>query len=398
MSRRKIKSGLRGLVATLVAAGLVSSACQAGTTLTFRAGCDEGDRITIAAVGDLLFHKKLQLQAYAKGGTFSRFWKPVEPLLQAADLTYGNLESPSAHGVTRWGRDTKDTGRRYGAVYSAELKPLLFNVHPSLIGELVKGGFDVVSTANNHALDRGKLGLERTIENLDRSELPYTGTRREDADGEPWSAVTYSGDFAVAWLACTYAVNVPVKGRDQVLHCYRDKEQVLNEIAALRADPGISAVILVPHWGAENSHFVLKRQRALAREALEAGAAAVIGSHAHVVQGWEMHETEQGREGLIVYSTGNFISNQRKLMQRAGLIVLVELVRSPGGKAVVSAAGYVPTWVIIDGNVNHRVVVNTGKAPWPKAALQKTLQLLPEGNHVQSGLQWPPELPKACAG
>ena len=398
MSGQQIKSGIRSLVAAVVVASLVSAACQAQGTLTFKAGCDEGDRITVAAVGDLLFHKKLQLQAYARGGTFSRFWKPVEPLLKAADMTYGNLESPSAHGVTRWGRNTRDTGRLYGTVYSAELKPLLFNVHPSLIGELVKGGFDVVSTANNHALDRGKLGLERTIENLEKGELPFTGTRREAGAEDGWSAVTYAGDFAVAWLACTYAVNVPVKGADQVLHCYRDREQVLEEIAERSSDPGISAVILVPHWGAEDSHFVLKRQRALARQALDAGAAAVIGSHAHVVQGWETHATEDGREGLIVYSTGNFISNQRKLMQRAGVIVLVELVRPSDGKAVVSAAGYVPTWVIIDGNVNHRVVVNTGKSAWPKAALRKTLQVLPEGNHVQSGLQWPPELPRACAG
>jgi len=78
-------------------------------------------------------------------------------------------------------------------------------------------------------------------------------------------------------------------------------------------------VILVPHRGAEDSHHVLKRQKALARQALEAGAAAVVGSHAHVIQGWEKHVTDAGDEGLIIYSTGNFISNQRKMMQRAHL-------------------------------------------------------------------------------
>lgn len=377
---------------------LASAGFASASTLTFKAGCDGGDKITIAAVGDLLFHKKLQVQAYRKGGTFTRFWKPMEPLLKAADITYGNLESPAAHGVSRWGRNIKDTGRRYGKVYSAELKPLLFNGHPSLIGELVQSGFDVVSTANNHAFDRGTLGVDRTIENLEIGELPFTGTRKSGETERRWSAVTYAKGFGIAWLACTYAVNVPVKGQEQVLRCYKDREQVLDEIAARNAEPDVDAVILVPHWGAEDSHHVLKRQKALARQALEAGAAAVVGSHAHVIQGWEKHVTDSGDEGLIIYSTGNFISNQRKMMQRAGLVALLELSRQPGEKARVSAAGYVPTWVVIDGNVNHRAVVNTGKSAWPNAALKKTHQLLPEGNYVPSGTQWPPALPRDCAG
>ncbi len=365
--------------------------------MTFKAGCTEGERITFAAVGDLLFHKKIQVQAYAKNGTFTRFWKPVEPLLKAADITYGNLETPSAHGVSRFGRDVRDTGRRYGEVYSAELKPLLFNVHPSVIGDLVQSGFDVLSTANNHAFDRGSLGVDRTIENLEKAEMPFTGTRLKGEGDRPWSTVTQAKGMAVAWLACTYAVNVLAKGSDQVLSCYRNKDQVLQEISSRASDPDIDAVILVPHWGAEDQHQVIRRQKALARAALEAGAAAVIGSHPHVLQGWEKHETEAGDEGLIIYSTGNFVSNQRKLMQRAGIIALVELVREKEGKARVSAAGYVPTWVVIDGNVNHRVTVNEGKSGWTRGALQKTHQLLPQGNHLKSGTDWPPKLPKECS-
>ena len=168
-----------------------------------------------------------------------------------------------------------------------------------------------------------------------------------------------------------------------MLSCYRDKDQVLEEIGSRAADPDVDAVILVPHWGAEDHHQVIGRQKALAHAALEAGAAAVIGSHPHVLQGWEKYETEAGEEGLIVYSTGNFISNQRKLMQRAGIIALVELVREEKGKARVAAAGYVPTWVVIDGNVNHRVTVNEGKSGWTRGALQKTHQLLPMGNHLE---------------
>ena len=393
------RGALRRIAAVGMFASLAvfSSETVFASTMTFKAGCSDGDRITIAAVGDLLFHKKIQVQAYRGNTTFTRFWKPVEPLLKAADITYGNLESPSAHGVSRFGRDVRDTGRRYGEVYSAELKPLLFNVHPSVLDDLVESGFDVLSTANNHAFDRGWLGVDRTIENLEKSEMSFTGTRRKGESDRPWSTVTRAKGMAVAWLACTYGINVLAKGSDQVLSCYRDKEQVLEEIGSRAKDPDVDAVILVPHWGAEDHHQVIRRQKALAHAALEAGAAAVIGSHPHVLQGWEKYETEAGEEGLIVYSTGNFISNQRKLMQRAGIVALVELVREKKGKARVAAAGYVPTWVVIDGNVNHRVTVNEGKSGWTRGALQKTYQLLPTGNHLKSGTDWPPVLPKECS-
>ena len=88
---------------------LFGSVAAPASTMTFKAGCSDGDRITIAAVGDLLFHKKIQVQAYRGNTKFTRFWKPVEPLLKAADITYGNLETPSAHGVSRYGREVRDT-------------------------------------------------------------------------------------------------------------------------------------------------------------------------------------------------------------------------------------------------------------------------------------------------
>ena len=380
---------------TLVMAMAVTASAGQAQTITFEAGCGRGDRATIAAVGDLLFHKKLQFQAYRKNGTFKTFWAPVTPLLEATDFTYGNLEGPTAHGVSRNWRNVRDTGKRYGAVYNAELTPMMFNVHPSVIGELVETGFDVVSTANNHAFDRGWLGINRTIENLEAGELAFTGTRKRDEEGRRWSTVTRTNGFSIAWLACTFSTNGPLDRYDQVIRCYKQREQVLEEIAARAAEPDVDAVILVPHWGVENSHKPLRRQRALARAALEAGAAAVIGTHPHVIQPWEKHLTERGAEGLIVYSTGNFISNQRRLMERSGIIAVLELVRREGGKAQVAAAGYVPTWVAIDGK-GHRVTVNTGTGGWRRSALRQTRKILPAGNHVSTGVSWPLNLPRDC--
>ena len=364
--------------------------------MTFAGGCETGERITVAAAGDLLFHKTLQLQAYRKGSDFTRFFKPLGPLLRSADMLYANLEGPAAGGVALGGRAARrDPGRRLdGKVYSAHLKSLNFNYHPSVVTDLKRVGFDVVSTANNHALDRGALGVDRTIDALEEAGLPFTGTRRQGETNRPWSVVTRAKGFSIAWVACTYSANGIPDRKGQLLFCYEQKAQVLREIAEMADRPGIDAVILTPHWGAQNSHRPLVRQRTLAREAIDAGAIAVIGTHPHVLQPWEKRGVADGREGLIVYSTGNFISNQRRLMERAGVLVFVELVRPAGerSRVQVSAAGFVPTWVVID-NQGHRVTLNRGKG-WAAQALGKTLQLLPPGNRV--GIEWPANLPIRC--
>src|SRR6202035_3177066 len=71
----------------------------------FKDACADGERVTIAAVGDLLFHFNLQQQALAKGGSFARFWEQVAPVLSRADVVYGNFEGPAARSVTAGGRE-----------------------------------------------------------------------------------------------------------------------------------------------------------------------------------------------------------------------------------------------------------------------------------------------------
>lgn len=366
--------------------------------MTFAAGCERGEKITLGFAGDLLFHKKLQLQAYQKKSSFKRFFTPVKDLLAAPDILYGNLEGPAADGVAIGGRAVRDPGRRLdGKVYSAVFKTLSFNYHPSVIDDLKSVGFDVLSTANNHAMDRGALGAKRTMRNLDLKGMPFTGTRDFDIEGpdRPWHVITSKNNFRVAWLGCTFSTNGLRDRKEQVLFCYKNKDQVIEEIKSLAALDDVDAVILTPHWGVEGNHKPLKRQKALAREAIEAGAAAVIGTHPHVIQPWEKYVAKDGREGLIVYSTGNFISNQRRLMERSGVLAIAELVKTPGSpKARIAAAGFVPSWVVID-NKGHRVTVNSGKG-WAKGALAQTTKLLPKSNKLDG--TWPPKLPRTCVG
>jgi hypothetical protein len=247
---------------------------------------------------------------------------------------YGNLEGPAARAVDANGRSVADPGRVVDErVYRAQVPSLLFNFHPSVIRDLKKGGFTIVSTANNHALDRGPLSIDRTIDELEKSQLIYIGTRRRDSVEKRWSAITQNNGVRIGWLACTFDLNGFADHCNQVLGCYSQREELLQEIKRLANDQSIDAIIFTPHWGLEGSHVVASMERKLAREAIEAGATAVIGAHLHVLQSWEKYQAADGREGLIAYSTGKFISNQRKVQERAGIILVLRLVKTDHGKA-----------------------------------------------------------------
>lgn len=367
---------------------LALSTAAVADTITFKDGCREGTRVVAAGVGDLLFHASLQRRALAMDGSYRAFWSPVQTLLTAADITYGNLEGPAAPGVSVTGRNVRDPGRVLDGYVYGPAKPtkteLIFNYHPAVLADLAASGFDVISTANNHAADRGALGVERTIDGLEANGLKFTGTRRRgETDAERrWSVVTEANGVRLAWIACTYGTN-DVAAPAQILRCFNDRDVVLGEIRALAADATIDAVVLTPHWGVENSSTPDKGDRAFARAAIDAGASVVIGTHPHVLQPWEKMIAADGREGLVIYSTGNFISNQPWELTRHGIVALVEWTKVDGEKAVLSAAGYVPTRVDWTEE-GHRVNAINGRAS----------SLLPEGNRVS--LERFRDLPRAC--
>jgi Bacterial capsule synthesis protein PGA_cap len=348
---------------------------DSGKTVEFANACAKGDRLTIAAVGDMLFHKQLEQQALTPNGTYRDFWKPLTGVLEKADLTYANFEGAAADGVTSGLDLVKDPGREWNnRVYSSPVLTLSYNYHPSVIDDIQATGFDVVSTANNHALDRGSVGIDRTVLNMQKRGMAFTGTHAKSELDRPFSIVTRAKGLNVAWLACTFSTN----GFPD------NKGQVLGEIKRLAASPEIHAVILTPHWGQEGQVAPEKRQRLLAKDAIDAGATAVVGTHPHVVGPWEKIIAADGRESLAIYSTGNFISNQRKPEQRIGELALLELTRDVGAaKMRLTAAGYITTFVDITSV--HRV---------GEAGRSQVSRVLPVGNRVFSaGL---PNLPRSC--
>lgn len=311
----------------------------------FRDACRAGTSITIAAVGDVLLHAGLQRQAYTAEDGHHSLWKNVEGMLEQADITYGNFEGPAADGVTTGGT-ARDPGKVFdNKVYSSYPQ---FNYHPSLIGALKNSGFDVVSTANNHALDRRSLGADKTVDNLTAGNLPFTGTRKSDGTGNWYTTVEAKG-IKVAFVACTFSTNGIPDTKKQVLHCYDGGRQsgpanpeLLSTITALKARPNVDAIIVTPHWGVEYNHIPEQSEQNLAKAMLDAGATAVFGGHPHVVQGMEKLTTRDGREGFVIYSLGNFVSGQSGNAKRSSLVLYLGLTKGTDGKVTINGVRHVP--------------------------------------------------------
>lgn len=299
--------------------------------------------VTVAAVGDVLMHVLLQEDAGAQPDGYGTLLRHAAPYLRLADVTVANLEGPAARDVLPGGAERAVPAGviHDGQVYSGYPT---FNYHPSLVPALRDAGVDVLQTANNHAMDRGPLGVDRTHEAMVAAGLPQTGTRSRAGLSAPWHAVVTAGGARIAFLACSYSTNGRADPAGQVLLCYGDEPEVLATIRTLRADPAIDAVIFLPHWGHEYVQTPDANQRRLARAALEAGAAAVIGTHPHVLQPIEPVTTSDGRQGFVAYSLGNFISSQWALAQRSSAILYFDLMPGPNGLEAQMPA-YLPTRV-----------------------------------------------------
>jgi poly-gamma-glutamate synthesis protein (capsule biosynthesis protein) len=317
-------------------------AADATGPLRFKRACEPGERIHIAAVGDLLLHPTLQRQAYAEG--WSSLWGGVTRWLDDAQVTYGNHEGTAARGVSVDWKLVRDPGRVYdGYVYTGFPK---FNYHDSLERALRDASFDVVSTANNHALDRGPVGIDRTLEAMKLVGLKYTGTIRAGSD-DPWSARVSRDGFDLRFVACTFSTNGISDTRGQVLHCFKNKDKLLSVVRALSRREDVDAVIVTPHWGAEFSDVPRSQEISLAHDILDSGAVAVLGAHPHVTQPWEKYVTRDGRETFVIYSLGNFVSRHDTLTlaRRSSLLLYLGLTRGSNGKAFVNGVTYMPLYM-----------------------------------------------------
>ncbi|HZG57451.1 MAG TPA: CapA family protein [Paenibacillus sp.] len=306
---------------------------------------------TLVAVGDVMMHTPMLPGAYDESsGTydFSGFFAPLRTMFEEADWAVANLETPIA-GDERGFRGYP-----------------LFNAPVALADALAEAGFDVVSTANNHSLDQGFSGLVHTLGALrDRGVLPVGTAESEEASNE--LTIVEKNGIRNAFLSYTYGTNgIPIPKDKPFAVNLIDDARIAKDIAGAEA-AGADVVTVSLHFGNEYQREPTDEQRRVARRAIEAGADVVLGHHPHVVQPYERIrvEDEDGktREGVVIYSLGNFISNQFGSYKEYGAALQVTFRKTyqanGASMTTVSEVDAIPTWVhkyVSGGKSRYRVL------------------------------------------
>lgn len=283
-------------------------------------------KISLLFIGDIMGHDT-QIASAKNGETntynYDDVFKYIKPVISEADVAIANLE------VTLAGPPFKGYPQ--------------FSSPAELAVACANAGIDYFVLANNHSADRGKKGIISTINKLDSLGIPHTGTflSQEARDSLSPLMINRNG-FSLALLNYTYGTN-GIRVPKPVIVDSLDKAVVTADIEkARKMNP--DAVILFLHWGTEYDTVPGSGQTALADYFLSVGADLVIGSHPHVLQKmiWSK-DAGTGRDRLVVYSLGNFVSNQRKPKTDGGSMMRIELTKTDTLK--IKNAGYYLTWV-----------------------------------------------------
>ncbi len=272
------------------------------------------ERITLLFAGDLMQHQAQIDAARTPEGKYDyqACFSLVKEQICHADLAIGNLE------VTLAGRPYKG--------YPA------FSAPDEYLQAIKDAGFNLLMTANNHCLDRGKKGLERTIFMLDSLQIPHAGTYRNISERKQQYPLFISKKgFRIAFLNYTYGTNGIKVAAPNIVN-YIDKEIILQDIRTAQVRRP-DAIIAIMHWGEEYQSLPNSNQRELADWLLQQGVTHIIGAHPHVIQPMELR-MNGNQQHVIAYSLGNFISNMQSPNTDGGLIFTLQLEKYPLPKPI----------------------------------------------------------------
>ena len=314
--------------------------------------------------GDIMSHIPQINDAYvASTGSYdyNHMFTDAAKQLKKADYAVANLETVLAGGPNYSGFPT-------------------FNSPDALAEAAKNAGFDLLGTANNHTRDQGIDGINRTLDVLDELGLAHVGTYRtqEERDRNSGIYVANVGGISVAFLCYTYglngfrlnddqryAVNIFNKDYATTLSDF-DYDTVDADMAAARA-LGADMIAVMIHWGVEYQNTPNDYQRSIADHLFKEGADIILGGHPHVLQPYETVTVtdDQGREknGFVIYSFGNFISNQQDEPSTKTTIILdLELTKDQKtGKTTLTDIRYTPYYMLHRDDLpagSRRMLVN----------------------------------------
>ena len=298
---------------------------------------EEEKTARIMAHGDLLYHDILYFSAKKDDGTydFHENFEYVKPWLKQADLAIGDFE----------GTVNKD---HYLAGYP------LFNAPGEVMDAIKDAGYQVLDLAHNHILDSQIEGVVSTADAIEKAGMTPIGVYTHESRDQAPLVIKEVNGIKVALLAYSYGFNGIEQNISQA--DYNRYLSDLNEdkmkAEIERAEKEADITIIMPKMGVEYRLEPTEEQKVLYHKMIDWGADIIFGGHPHVVEPSETVEKD-GDKKLIIYSMGNFISNQRiETMQdeenakwtERGVLMDVT-IKKKAGKTTIETAKAHPSWV-----------------------------------------------------
>lgn len=254
--------------------------------------------IELVAVGDVMLARGVNEKIMDQGANYP--FEGIRGITASADIAFCNLEcaiSPRASGTFANNN---------------------FCIKPEDAKGLTFAGFDVVSLANNHMFDCEKKGILSTIEFLKQEKIKFTGAGKTPAQAlRP--AIFDLKNTRIGLLAYNaYPMDWINLKEDQPAIAFYDSSRAIEAIQKLKKKADM--VIVSLHWGDEYRKKPNSRQVRIAHQLIDAGASLILGHHPHVLQ-----EIEEYNNGVIVYSLGNFVFDQRKSATKKSVIFRADL-------------------------------------------------------------------------
>ena len=334
MALTLLVEGLKGFPLTSSSTTVVSQTADSKEKTT---ATEQETSARIMANGDLLYHDIIYISAKKSDGTydFHENFEYVKPWLKQADLVLGDFE----------GTVNKD---HYLAGYP------LFNAPGEVMDAIKDAGYQVLDLAHNHILDSQIEGVVSTADAIEKAGMTPIGVYTHEPRDKAPIVIKEVNGIKVALLAYSYGFNgieqsISQEDYNRYLSDL-DEDKMKAEIE--RAEKEADITIIMPQMGVEYQIEPTEEQKKLYHKMIDWGADIIFGGHPHVVEPAETVE-KNGDKKLIIYSMGNFISNQRiETMQdvenakwtERGVLMDVT-IKKKSGKTTIETAQAHPSWV-----------------------------------------------------
>lgn len=253
---------------------------------------DTSVKLKFSAVGDNLIHDYIFDHLRNADGTyrFDEMYEPTKYLNKDRDINYINLETICA------GEELGLSG------YPT------FNGPTEVLDSLHSAGYNWLSAASNHTMDKGEAGIVKQLEYLEKyPDITVTGSQKS-AKAKRLHVKNIKG-VKVGMISYTFGLNgleLP-EGKDYLVNLI-DVDQIKKDMAALNKQSDVQIVSM--HWGEEYQFVPNENQTHLAQLLSDEGVDVIVGGHPHVIQPMDYLKGKGGNKTLVMYSLGNFISSQ----------------------------------------------------------------------------------------